>query len=185
MKYRTILTDPPWPERGAGKSKRGADRHYSTMTVRDIIELHRSYLGLAGSIPLKDCKLDVQSGCHLWVWTTSNYLRGALDLIDALGFRYVRDCQWVKMKDGKLQIGLGQYLRGAHEPLLLATRGPACVPEPHGLPSVLLAPRTRHSRKPDESYAMIERVSPGPRLEMFSTRERDGWQHHGDRRWVA
>jgi hypothetical protein len=28
-KYRTIYIDPPWPERGGGKIKRGADRHYS------------------------------------------------------------------------------------------------------------------------------------------------------------
>jgi hypothetical protein len=27
-KFSTILLDPPWPERGAGKIKRGADRHY-------------------------------------------------------------------------------------------------------------------------------------------------------------
>lgn len=30
--YGTILVDPPWPERGGGKIKRGADRHYSVLT---------------------------------------------------------------------------------------------------------------------------------------------------------
>jgi len=34
--YRCIYLDPPWPERGGGKSKRGADRHYDTLTVRQI-----------------------------------------------------------------------------------------------------------------------------------------------------
>lgn len=29
-KYRTIYIDPPWPERGGGKIKRGADKHSKT-----------------------------------------------------------------------------------------------------------------------------------------------------------
>ena len=36
-KYKTIYADPPWPEYGGGKIKRGADRHYDLMTVKDII----------------------------------------------------------------------------------------------------------------------------------------------------
>ena len=36
--YRTILADPPWNERGAGKVKRGADRHYDVMKTEEIIE---------------------------------------------------------------------------------------------------------------------------------------------------
>jgi len=30
----TFLLDPPWPERGGGKIKRGADRHYDVITKR-------------------------------------------------------------------------------------------------------------------------------------------------------
>jgi len=29
MIWRTALIDPPWPEQGGGKIKRGADRHYA------------------------------------------------------------------------------------------------------------------------------------------------------------
>ncbi len=28
MKYKCVTMDPPWLERGGGKCKRGADRHY-------------------------------------------------------------------------------------------------------------------------------------------------------------
>jgi len=35
-KYRTIYADPPWPECGGGKIKRGADRHYKLMSIREI-----------------------------------------------------------------------------------------------------------------------------------------------------
>lgn len=31
--YKTIYIDPPWPERGGGKIKRGADRHYALMSI--------------------------------------------------------------------------------------------------------------------------------------------------------
>lgn len=37
--YQVIYIDAPWPERGGGKVKRGADRHYSLMKVDDIIAL--------------------------------------------------------------------------------------------------------------------------------------------------
>lgn len=39
LKYKTIYADPPWPESGGGKIKRGADRHYPLMKVKDIIVL--------------------------------------------------------------------------------------------------------------------------------------------------
>lgn len=35
--YRTIYADPPWMERGGGKIKRGADKHYPLMKTRDIM----------------------------------------------------------------------------------------------------------------------------------------------------
>jgi N6-adenosine-specific RNA methylase IME4 len=39
------------------------------------------------------------------------------------------------------------------------------------LPSWLKAPRTSHSRKPDIVRVLIERVSPGPYLELFGREE--------------
>lgn len=42
-------------------------------------------------------------------------------------------------------------------------------------------PRAKqHSRKPDEMFALVERVSPGPYLEMFARRRRPGWAAMGD-----
>ncbi|MHC4864654.1 MAG: MT-A70 family methyltransferase [Planctomycetota bacterium] len=80
-----------------------------------------------------------------------------------------------------LQIGLGQYMRHAHEWLLLGTRGKAMVPETKDrMQSVIFAPRTTHSTKPQEAYDMIERVSPGPRLEFFARQSRDGWTVFGN-----
>lgn len=41
-------------------------------------------------------------------------------------------------------------------------------------------PRTKHSVKPDAFYDLVEQVSTGPYLELFSRRTRMGWDHWGD-----
>lgn len=166
--------DPPWQERGGGKSKRGADRHYPLLGKKEIFDVVR-----------KSGKWRPAKSCHLWMWATSNFLKDALWLMEVFGFRYVTSAVWVKMNSDKsygadfeeyLQISLGQYMRHAHEWLLLGTRGPAMVPPPGDrCPSVIFAPRTKHSKKPQEAYDLIERTSPGPRLEMFAREPRDGF----------
>lgn len=37
--YTTVVADPPWNERGGGKIKRGADRHYPLMKTPEIVDL--------------------------------------------------------------------------------------------------------------------------------------------------
>ena len=41
------------------------------------------------------------------------------------------------------------------------------------------APLQEHSVKPAEQYAIIERLSPGPYLELFARRRRPGWDAWG------
>lgn len=173
-RFRTIVADPPWQERGGGQVKRGADRHYALLSTPSIA---RAMLEADVWLPAPMC--------HLWMWATSNHLQDALQVVDALGFRYVTHFVWVKVRLSVKglcpQVGLGQYLRHAHELCLLATRGAAAVPPPERRPpSVLLAKRTEHSRKPDDAYRIFEQVSHGPRLEMFARREREGWTTWGN-----
>jgi N6-adenosine-specific RNA methylase IME4 len=120
---------------------------------------------------------------HLWMWATTNHLREALGVIEALGFRYVTHFVWVKRQsDGLgLQLGLGQYLRHAHELCLFGTQGPAMVPCPERrLPSVLFAPRGRHSEKPRAAFDLFEEISPAPRAEFFARSKREGWEAWGN-----
>lgn len=102
-KYRTIYIDPPWPERGGGKIKRGADKHYSLMSVAEI-----------KALPV--AQLADRAGCHLYCWATNNYLPAAIDCIRAWGFEYVTTITWMKN-----QQGLGQYYRGLTEHCIFAT----------------------------------------------------------------
>src|SRR3990170_1889273 len=113
--YKTILADPPWMESGGGKIKRGADKHYPLMTTKDI------------------CKLPVHKiadiNCHLYLWVTNNFLPDGLQVIKAWGFNYKTMITWGKISGyGEsfspiMQIGLGQYFRGATEHCLFAVKG--------------------------------------------------------------
>ena len=165
--FATILMDPPWYERGGGKIVRGAQRHYPIIKTPKIPRvIYQS--GVWN--PAEDA--------HLYMWATNQFLDDAMWLIKALGFKYKTNVVWVK-RGG---FGLGQYFRGAHEILLLATRGKgyAVRTEHRSIPSVITAEKRRHSQKPDEFYDLIEARSKGPYLEMFSRSPRDGWTAWGN-----
>lgn len=155
--YGTILCDPPWPEHGGGKIKRGADRHYPLMKTRDICALPVSDLALPDS--------------HLYLWVTNNFLPDGLEVMKAWDFRYVTTITWAKDK-----IGLGQYFRGQTEQCLFGVRGRPGYKIVGGKrcqgTTLITAPRGEHSVKPARLRHMIERVSPGPFLELFARGER-------------
>jgi N6-adenosine-specific RNA methylase IME4 len=44
----------------------------------------------------------------------------------------------------------------------------------------MFAPLQDHSHKPEEQYAVIERVSDGPYLELFARRRQTGWDAWGN-----
>ena len=181
-RYRTLMFDPPWLERGGGQVRRGANRHYELMKTRDIAALP------VGSWAAADA--------HLYLWVTNNFLQDGFEVMKAWGFRYVTKIEWFKgdidddlaveqMDDADLQMGIGQYFRGCTEPCLFGVRG--------SLPYRLLpngkraqgmtgfhAPRGQHSAKPEKFRAVVERVSHGPYLEGFARRPVPGWDVWGN-----
>lgn len=184
----TQLLDPPWiKERGGGKIKRGAQRHYELLTNGQVYDV------------VSGCPLwNPADNSHLYCWYTNSTLQDALWLVDALGFRYIHSRTWAKPR-----FGIGQYARGQTEHMMLAVRGKALVlqrewrdsPEHHEAPkpptvTTLIGggitdwPKdTRgkiiHSAKPAISYAEIATNSPPPRLEIFATTPREGWVCYG------
>lgn len=143
--FRTILADPPWPAQGA-------ERHYRSMSLERIMGL-----------PVADlAALDA----HLWLWTTNALLPRAYEVARAWGFTVRSPLTWVKFRLG---LSGPSQLRNATEHLLFCTRGRAPV-EFRSQPTWFNAPVAEHSRKPAEQFAIIERVSPGPYLELFARR---------------
>lgn len=204
---KTVQLDPPWPEQGAGKIKRGANRHYKIIKKKE--DILRVVLQ-SGVWP----DWDKEEGAHCYLWVTNNYLEWGLWLLGALGFTYKTNIVWVKVKQdwptiidkivnelgelnltpinwlsvlgAAIRIGIGQYFRGSHELVLFGTRGKAMMPK-KALPSVFHAPREKdedgkekHSKKPERIYEIIEATSPGPYLEIFARSERKGWTSWGN-----
>ena len=74
----------------------------------------------------------------------------------------------------------GYYFKGATEHCLFAVAGKATPKWKEVIPTAWLWPRTPHSVKPPAFYDMVERVSPGPYLEMFARQNRLGWSTFGN-----
>ncbi|KKK89876.1 hypothetical protein LCGC14_2728710 [marine sediment metagenome] len=158
--FTTIYADPPWPEYGGGKIKRGADRHYSLMKVTDIADMG------------DEVERVTSSNSHLYLWTTNNFLPSALLVMAHWGYEYKTIITWAKDR-----IGLGQYYRGMTEHCLFGVRGNI----PYKLTDEGKRAQGRtllrvnmddldnvHSRKPIQMRRMIELVSPPDYLELFA-----------------
>jgi len=76
-------------------------------------------------------------------------------------------------------MGLGHWTRANTESCLFATRGsPSRIAK--DVAQVVMAPLAEHSRKPEEVRKRIERLVPGPYLELFARRPVEGWAVWGN-----
>lgn len=195
-RYRTIVADPPWPiawtggaatrVNGRGERHRNlkfkADLPYARMAIEDMCALPVS--GLA------------EDDAHLYLWIPDEFL------IEGAGARVARAWGFdpgriLVAEDGeahtaasllywrKRGFGLGRFPRPMHEALLVCQRGRL----PFGATDVGSVQTWKfpyengaraHSRKPDGALDLIERVSPGPYVELFARRARFGWDYWGD-----
>jgi N6-adenosine-specific RNA methylase IME4 len=160
-KFSTIYADPPWPYSNTA-ARGAAEKHYRTLTLDSICK--------------EPVKLLAAEKAHLHLWTTNGFLREAFDVIRAWGFEYKSCLIWIKP-----QLGMGNYWRVSHELLVLGVRGGLQFSD-RTCRSWLAAPRTVHSRKPFAFRALVERVSPGPYLELYGREEQPntGWTVYGD-----
>lgn len=110
------------------------------------------------------------------MWTTQKFLRAAFDILDAWGFRYVCELVWHK-PGGYQPIGLMQY---NCEFVLYARRGAPTFVDTTAFSACFTAPRREHSRKPDEFYDVVRRVTDGPRIDIFSREPREGFDQLGN-----
>lgn len=157
-RYTTILADPPWAMHQQGKW--GASAHYPVMSLEAI-----------KALPVKRLATD---NAHLWMWATNSGLDQQLSVIEAWGFTYRAALTWIKP-----YFRLGNYLRHQTEHLLFCTRGTLPI-QFKSQGTWFYAPLQEHSHKPEEQFAIIERCSPGPYLELFARRPQPGWESWGN-----
>lgn len=165
MKYPTILTDFPWQQTMVTgfthpRHKRPNTLPYPTMTLPEI-----------RSLPIPDL---ADTNCHLWLWTTNQFLPDGFDLMKYWGFKYMIPIHWVKPS------GCGAWWIHRTQTLLFGYRGKLQMKSKFH-PNVLFASATKHSKKPESSYQLIEKISHEPYLELFARhKQNDKWTCAGD-----
>lgn len=174
-RWRAIVADPPWPyerrtvrpdesgPRAAGTSELGAlPFPYQTMTVEDIA--------------LLEVEGRAAEDAHLFLWTTNQFLEAAYGVARAWGFVPSTLLTWCKTPMG---IGLGGTFTITTEFVLFARRGSLEAIERIDTTWFAWKRQRRHSAKPSELQELVERIAPGPWLELFARSRRAGWTWWG------
>ena len=166
-RYGVIVADPEWRfepwSRHTGLD-RAADNHYSTSCTEVIAA--------------RDVQSIAADDCVLFLWATGPMLPHALLIMATWGFNYKSHYVW-----GKDKVGTGFWNREKHELLLIGTRGNVPCPAPGTQwDSLIMAPRGRHSAKPECFLDMIEQYFPTlPKIELNRRgAPRPGWDAWGN-----
>jgi N6-adenosine-specific RNA methylase IME4 len=165
-KYKTIYADPPWQQTMSGKYKKKKHKtldeiEYPTMTLDDI-----------KNIPVREI---AEIGCHLWLWTTNQFLKQGFEVMESWGFKYLSPITWVKPS------GIGNYFVHRTQTLLFGYKERCFFNNDRYKPTVIFAPTPRrHSEKPIEVYELIESISDNPRIELFARQKRLNWDVWGN-----
>jgi N6-adenosine-specific RNA methylase IME4 len=158
--YSTIVADPPWRYPNAAATKANANRFYSTMPIEAIKEL-----------PVAELAAD---NAHLYLWALNGLMEEAHQVVRAWGFQPITIITWCKPSPG-----VGHYFRSNTEHAIFATRGKPMTPTAKPLSTWYQWQRGVHSAKPAAFGDLVERVSPGPYVELFSRQPRFGWASWG------
>ena len=173
MKYQVILSDPPWRQRKGGTkavrpNSSGKELDYPVLSMADIFNY-------------QDKALEIADENHvLFLWTIEKYLTDAEQLVKDLGYKLHARMIWNKVTG----IPAAFTIRYGHDYLLYCYRGkllPVAKEERGKIHSVFTEQVSRHSKKPQISYDIIERLYPDTnKLEMVARDKRDGWDVWGN-----
>ena len=207
--YRCIVIDPPWPMKKIEREERpdqGVELDYPTMDVwcPDPHWVPCSHCGVAchqhgdslrapcfqgwtadcDPEPFRcdsiECTIGHQleqiadDNCHLYLWVTHKYLPDGINLLRSWGFNYQCTMTWRK------NVGITPYSwMYDTEHVLFGRRGNLPL-DRLGLRLSFDAPVKGHSVKPDVFYERIAQASPGPRVDIFARRPREGFTVWGN-----
>jgi N6-adenosine-specific RNA methylase IME4 len=164
QKFKVVVADCPWQfsdKLTMSTVARGAEANYSVLKLEDIMRL-----------PVWDW---TQESAMLALWVPSSMLQDGLNVMNAWGFNQKQIYTWVKTsKKGGLGFGMGRHFRGCTEHALIGTKGknnPLSKSE-RNCDQHLSLP---HSAKPETLQNQLEKMYPGPYLELFARRIRPNW----------
>lgn len=171
--YGLIYADPPWKQSKGGKksvreNSSGKPLDYPTCSLDEIKE----HLRLATE--------STTENSILFLWTIDKYLFEAQQIAESLGYKLHARMIWDKVTG----IPAAFTVRYGHEYLLYMYKGkliPVAKDERGKVHTVFRERVTKHSKKPDIAYEIIERLYPNlKKLEMYARETRDGWDSFGN-----
>lgn len=168
--YKTVVADPPWTPTmsitNGGAPKASPQCHYNTLSIEEIINI----------------KPRLYKQAHIYIWCLTPHVDWGFQVCRAWGGEPITMFTW--RKPG---LGAGRF-RCNTEHVVVGRVGSR-----HGNPfgsggrysqatsgTVFDWPRAEHSKKPQEFFDLVERLSPAPRLEMYARSLRNGWTVFGD-----
>ena len=174
-RFNVLAIDPPWDMKKAQLDVRDEEDPglpYPTMSVEEIKQWGFDHLFHSRTTP----------DCWLFLSTTDSFLRDAFGLLEAWGFTYSFTMVWRKVTvNGKVT---GNKLpgrpRGNCEFVLCGRRGSPRFIDTTAFDCCFDSVAREHSRKPDEFYELIKRVTEGRRIDVFSRGPHEGWEACGN-----
>lgn len=172
--YNLFYADPPWRQSKGGKKKvrsnsSGKELDYPTCSLEEIenhLKLATDSAGGRDSI--------------LFLWTIDKYLFEAQRIAENLGYKLHARMIWDKVTG----IPAAFTVRYGHEYLLYMYKGkllPVAKNERGKIHTVFRERVTKHSKKPEIAYEIIERLYPETvKLEMYARNKREGWDSWGN-----
>ena len=177
-RYRTIVVDPPWvkPDTGAHTHTPNGnwDKGPHPMTGKTSITPYpqMSTADIA-ALPIDDLAED---DAHLYLWTFGPYIPDAYWIVSGWGFKQSALLTGCKEPMG---LGFGGAFVPTTEHVLFARRGQD-IRKGRSDSTWFRFKRGSHSAKPEAFLDLVERISPGPYLELFARRNRLGWETWGN-----
>ena len=171
--YDLIVADPPWKQsKGGSKAVRpkssGTELDYPVISLDEIKE----HLRQASSL--------TEDNSILFLWTIDKYLFEAQEIAESLGYKLHARMIWDKVTG----IPAAFTVRYGHEYLLYMYKGkllPVAKEERGKIHKVFREQVTKHSKKPEISFDIINRLYPNTRkLELYARQERDGYDCWGN-----
>lgn len=166
-KYKVIYADPPWKiskfSRVVRPQQKGEATPYDVMSFEEIKHL-----------PVKN--LIHEDGCMLFLWTTHKWLPKSFEVMKEWGFDYHCMLTWDK--------GVGfcpfSFMWSTEFCLFGQVKGKWNNLKKIGEKTLIRESPSKHSKKPQRMYSLIEKVSDTPRIELFARTRIHGWDTWGN-----
>lgn len=175
-KYNVIYADPPW--RFDSKAYQDRNRkmlkleetQYPTMSTEEIKNL-----------PVQDI---ADKDCALFLWVTDSHLKDGIEVMKSWGFKYKTIAfVWIKTyESGQMCVNFAPWTLKSWEICLLGIKGSmGKYKQSNKVKGLIVARRTKHSKKPDEVRKSIETLfGDVPKIELFARQTFDGWDCWGN-----